>query len=78
LPAAEALEVSSIYNAVTGVRLLITGLSSPEMADADDEVQLALVAAIADGIERNYLPAQNLVERLKAISRQSLWCAFCS
>jgi hypothetical protein len=73
LPVAEALDVSSIYNVVTGVRLMISWLSTDEFAGADDEVQIAVLDRIADGIEQNYQPALDLVERLKGISSQSFW-----
>jgi hypothetical protein len=74
LPAAEALEVSSIYNVVTGMRIIISSLSGDEIAAADDEVQIAILGKLADAIEQNYLPAQELIERLKRISNQSFWC----
>jgi hypothetical protein len=73
LPVAEAGDVSSIYNVVTGMRLMITGLSSDEIANADDEVQIASLNFIADGIERNHRPALDLVERLKGLANQSFW-----
>jgi hypothetical protein len=75
LPASEALDVSSIYNVVTGMRIIISSLSSDEIANADDEVQVAILGKIADTIEQNYPVAQNLVERLKRISDQGFWCS---
>jgi hypothetical protein len=72
LPVAEAEDVSSLYNVITGMRLMIAGLSSEEIANADDEVQIAYLNSIAETIKRNHQPALDLIERLKGIANQSL------
>lgn len=71
LPVTAAENVSSIYNVVTGLRIAVSSLSSSEVTEADDEVQIAILNRIADGLEQNHLPAQNLVRQLGEISQQS-------
>jgi hypothetical protein len=75
LPAAEALDVSSTYNVVSGMRILISSLSSADFLPADDQVQIAMLQAIARGIDEHIGPAQDLVGRLKRISEQR-FCDF--
>jgi len=72
LPSDDALGVSAIYNVVTGMRMLISSLSSDKVANADDEVPKAMLIRMADEIEKQCLDAQHLVERLKRISAQGL------
>jgi hypothetical protein len=77
LPAAEALDISAIYNVVTGMRIFMSSLSSDEFANADDEVQVAILGKIADTIEQYHPFALDLVERLKRISAQRFLCSLC-
>jgi hypothetical protein len=73
LPAAEAREVSVLYNLVTGLRTTLSALSTQEMADADDAMQIALVNFMANALDRYHPRALKLVERLEGISGQTAW-----
>ncbi|HVA15533.1 MAG TPA: hypothetical protein VNF99_19955 [Stellaceae bacterium] len=73
LPSAESQTVSAIYNIVSGFRIIHASLSSPEMSEADDEVQIALLNKVAETIERYAPDAHELATRLNQISRESFW-----
>jgi hypothetical protein len=73
LPVAEALEVSAIYNVVTGLRILLSNLSSDEFANVEDDVQVAYLNKIAEGLEKYCPRAEQLVARLNRISNGNFW-----
>jgi hypothetical protein len=70
LPAEDALDVSAIYNVVSGMRLLIVNLSSEQFATADAAMQSAMLITIADSIEKYSQSSELLVQRLIIISRE--------
>jgi hypothetical protein len=74
LSALDAYGVSRIYNVVTGLRLILTGVSSQGFLDAGDEIQVARLVYIANTMERELPAARLIVDRLQRVSRQSLWC----
>ncbi len=74
LPIAEAYGISRIYNVVTGMRLLISGMSSQGFIDASDHIQVHRMIFVSDTMEREVAAARALVARLKRVSRQNLWC----
>lgn len=73
LPTAEASEVSSIYNVVSGLRVLLAGLSTPGMVEADCETQRGRLHFLADGLVQHAPRARLLVERLERIAEPSSW-----
>jgi hypothetical protein len=70
LSAAHAHDVSRIYNIVTGMRLLLTNLSSPKFLDADDEYQKAMLENIAATIDQEVPTARSLVTALEEVARE--------
>jgi hypothetical protein len=73
LPVAEALDVSAIYNIVSGMRIILSGLSTEKFVAADAEMQIANLNYIADTFEQQHQPAQDLVRRLTGISNEPFW-----
>lgn len=73
LPAAEAEEISSFYNVITGFRVLVSGLSDDRFVTADGEVQIALLNTIADKICEETTNVPELIDRLREISTQTFW-----
>ncbi|HEX3974255.1 MAG TPA: hypothetical protein VHX19_23180 [Stellaceae bacterium] len=73
LPTTESLDVSSIYNVVSGFRIIISNLSSDQIADAEDVVQSAMIIRVAETIEKYSPSARDLVDRLKRISNENFW-----
>lgn len=73
LPYAEAFGVSRIYNAVTGLRLVLAGMSSEPFLEADDDLQRNRIEFVAAALEREGRFARDLVRRLRCISGQGIW-----
>jgi hypothetical protein len=73
LPATEALDVSMIYNIVTGMRTVLGNLSTTEFADGDDAMQIATLSYIADTLDQRHQPTQDLIRRLRRIAEESPW-----
>jgi len=73
----DAVEVSEVYNVVTGMRLHIANLSTDAFLAAPDEGHIALLNIIASAIEK-YAgeggKAVVLVDRLMAVSRERFRC----
>lgn len=73
LPAAEAEDVSAIYNVVSGMRVLVSNFSDPQFVTVDDKMQIEYFTTLANRIEQECKSMGDLTDRLKKISRQSFW-----
>ena len=70
LPTTEAFDVSKTYNIITGLRILVSDLSSDEIVSADSAAQQGRLLVIADILTEHHQPMCDLVTRLKQIAER--------
>ena len=73
LPFRAARGITRTYNFVTGVRLLLSSMSTPGFLEASDVFQQARLTVVANAIEHEGPAARELIDLLHRIARQSFW-----
>jgi hypothetical protein len=66
-----AFELSKLYNSVSRLRLIMSELSSDRFIALLDDQQIEIIEQLVVGIEEHIMPAQSLVDHLKATAAQS-------
>ena len=73
-----ARDISKFYNVVTGIRLLISNMSSDGFKSLSDDVQVSMIEEVIKMIEKHIIPATTMVDQLDRTARQNLGCVHCS
>ena len=73
LPFRVARGVSRTYNLVTGIRLLLSSMTTPGFLEASDAVQQGRLIVVAEALGREDPAARDLIAMLHHISQQSFW-----
>ena len=67
-----ARDISKFYNVVTGMRIVISNISSDRFKSLPDEVQVRMIEEVGKIIAKNIIPATSMVNRLDQIVRQKI------
>ena len=65
--------VSRTYNLVTGIRLLLSSMTTPGFLEASDAVQQGRLIVVAEALGHEGPAARDLIAMLHYISQQSFW-----
>ena len=73
-----ARDISKFYNVVTGMRLLISNISSDRFKNLSNDMQVRMIEEVIKMVEKHIIPATTMVDQLDRTARRNFGCVLCN